>query len=169
MRLAVLPALVVPALCGCGLFLNGPIGKDANGFDVYPPQQELPHALLVEGEIRDFLSFRAEPHAVIETWTDDPDYAPKATIDEGGRFSLRIDVCRRETSVGEQIAVNLLVGSSDTCARRVGQFRFRARLGDRCSLTYGAETLPKERGPLVLWLRPCGDVEPLPRPQRDER
>jgi hypothetical protein len=166
MRRAALPALLLPALCGCGLFLNGPIGKDANGFDVYPPQKEPPHALLVEGEIRDFLSFRAEPRAVIETWTDEPDYAPKAIIDERGQFSLRIDVCRRETTVGEQIALNLLVGSSDGCARWLGQFRFRARLGDRCSLTYGPETLPKERGPLVLWLRPCAEVESLPRPLR---
>jgi hypothetical protein len=40
-----------------------------------------------------------------------------------------------------------------------GAAHFRARLGDRCSLTYRAGTLPKERGPLTLWLRPCAEVE----------
>jgi hypothetical protein len=156
-------ALLLSILCGCGLFLNRPVGKDANGFDVYPPQQDPPHALLVEGEIRDFLSFRVEPRAVIETWTDDPEYAPKASIDERGQFSLRFDICRREATFGERAASNLLVGSSDGCARWLGEFHFRARLGDRCSLTYGADSLPKERGPLVLWLRPCTEVESVRR------
>jgi hypothetical protein len=171
-RRALIPALFLPALCGCGLFLNPPIGKDANGFDVYAPQEEPPHTLLVEGEIRDFLSFRAEPSAAIETWSDDPGYAPKATIDERGQFSLRIDVCRREATVGQRIAGNLLFGSSDGCARWLGHFRFRARLGDRCSLSYQADTLPKEGGPLVLWLRPCAEVDSLPSPHAasaDER
>lgn len=167
MRRARISALFLPALCGCGLFLNQPIGKDADGFYVSLQQEEQPaHALLVEGEIRDFLSFRAEPRAVIETWTDDPDYAPKATIDERGQFSLRIDICRRKETAGEEFASQLLFGSSDGCARWLEHFHFRARLGDRCSLTYGADTLPKKDGPLVLWLRPCTEAQ---RPQRGER
>ncbi|BDG06650.1 hypothetical protein [Anaeromyxobacter oryzae] len=169
MRRARISALFLPAFCGCGLFLSQSTGKDANGFYVYPQQQAPPHALLVEGEIRDSLSFRAEPRAVIETRTDDPDYAPKATIDERGQFSLRIDVCRREATAGEEFVSELLIGSSDGCARWLGQFHFRARLGDRCSLSYGEDTLPKEHGPLVLWLRPCTEAESLKRPQRGER
>ena len=169
MRRVPIPALLLPALSGCGLFLNRPIGKDPNGFPVYAEQQEPPHAIVVEGEIRDFVSFRTEPGAVIETWTDDPSYAPKPTIDERGQFSLRIDTCRQEATVGEQIAGYLLVGSSHRCARWLGQFRFRARAEDRCSLTYRADALPKEPGPLVLWLRPCAEVESLTRQQRGEQ
>jgi hypothetical protein len=168
MRRAAIPALFLPALCGCGLLLNRPIGKDARGFDIYAPDEAPPHALLVEGEIRDFVTFRAEPSAVIETWTDDPGYVPKATIDERGEFSLRIDVCRRETTVGDEIARSVFVGSSDGCARWLRQFRFRARQGERCSVTYGPDTLAKERGRLVLWLRKCVEVEPRSRPWPSE-
>ncbi|ACL64446.1 hypothetical protein A2cp1_1097 [Anaeromyxobacter dehalogenans 2CP-1] len=157
-------SVLLATLCGCGLFVNRPIGKDANGLDVYAPEEEPPHALLVEGEIRDFVSFRAEPRAVIETWTDDPAYTPKATIDESGHFSLRIDVCRREATFGQQVATTLVVGSSDGCARWLRAFHFRARLGDRCSITYGADMIPKEREPFVLWLRPCTEGKSVYRP-----
>lgn len=168
MRPARIAALFLPALCGCGLVRSQPIGKDANGFDVFPARREPPHALLVEGEIRDFVSLRAEPRAVIETWTDDPNYTPKATVDESGHFSLRIDVCRRDATVGEQFASDLLLGTSSGCVRWLGEFHLRARLGDRCSVKYSVETLPKGGARLVLWLRPCTEVESVKRPQRVE-
>jgi hypothetical protein len=140
-------------------------------YDPPPP----PHAILLEGEIRDVATLRAEPAAVIEAWTDEPGYTPEANVDPQGRFTLRIDVCRKAFTPGEQLALGVaeavLIGTSDpdTCARRLWSYRFRARLGDRCSITHAPESVALERRPLVLWLEPCAALEARtwrPRPAR---
>lgn len=145
-------------LSACGLLLGQTAGNDAHGFPVTGRDDEPPHAVLIEGEIRDFRTFRPEPGAVIETWTEDPEYRPTAKVDDRAQYALRFDVCRKEADAGQQMAAGILAPGPHGCMRWAS-FRFRARLGDRCSVVYREENLPKGRGPLILWLRPCDEVE----------
>jgi hypothetical protein len=148
---------LLPALCACGPLLTASLDRHSEGSkELEPPPP--PHAVLIEGEIRDFATLQVVPGATIETWTEEPGYAPKASVDERGHFSVRIDVCRREATAGEQFFGSLVAGDTDTCTRYLRRYGLRAVAGDRCSIRYDAGLLEKERGPLTLWMRPCTDL-----------
>jgi hypothetical protein len=160
LRPAALAALIV--LPGCGIVLQnlGSPGEEEITPGVLPsqPDPEPPGSVVVGGEIRDLVSFRLEPGATIETWSEDPGYAPRAVVTEDGAYSLRVDLCRARASFGEAIAMSILIGDTSTCSRWISRFRFRARLGTRCSVAYGEEVLA-EAGPVALWLRECSEEE----------
>jgi hypothetical protein len=139
------------------MFLNGPVEPRPLGSSELEPPLDPPHAVLIEGDIRELATLRTVPGASIETWTEEPGYRPIAAVDERGHFSVRIDVCRREATVGEQVFGNLIAGATDSCARYIRRYRLRAVAGDLCSIRYDAALLEKERKPLVLWLRPCAE------------
>jgi hypothetical protein len=63
-------------------------------------------------------------------------------------------------STGEQVFNSLVAGQTDPCERYLRRYRLRAVQGDRCSIRYDALMLEKEPRPLVLWLRPCADLQP---------
>jgi hypothetical protein len=128
---------------------------------VYPPDDEPQHVVVIEGEIRDFVTFNAEPAASVDVWTSDPGYKPTATVDPSGHYTLWIDLCRKDAATGDQILYKTITGFSSRCRTWLAKFRFRARLADRCSITYESGLLPKNGKPLVLWLHdPCR--EPFP-------
>lgn len=113
--------------------------------------EEPPRAVALSGEIRDFATFRPEPDAIIEFWSENRSAAPEAKVDAKGRFSLRVDTCRKAEPAEAQPGGG---GIPPDCRSWIGRFYVRARLGGRCSLAVpddgqggGAD--------LVLWLRPC--------------
>lgn len=161
MRRILLPALLLlPTIPGCGLFLQPALEKNERGLYEFPKDDEPPHAILIEGEIRDFLTLHAERTAIIEVRTSEPGYTPVATLDQTGHFSLAIDVCRKERTTGDQVAQQVLLGQTGRCDRWLEEYRFRARVGDRCSLSYGTHRPIGGARPLVLWIhQPCDEAK----------
>ncbi len=147
------------ALTGCGVLLaqqdtpeEAAIRRDYHVDD--PP----PRLHVFVGEIRDFATYRLEPAAGLEFWSEDPDYVPTGELDGQGRFVLRVEACRRDATFGDMLAEKIVIGDDITCTRWIGQFAFRARQGARCSPSHpdGART-GGQQSPLVLWLADCRD------------
>lgn len=161
MHRTLLPSLLLlSTLPGCGLFLQPALEKNERGLYEFPKDDEPPHAILIEGEIRDFLTLHSERTAIIEVQTSEPGYTPVATLDETGHFSLAIDLCRKETSPSDQFAKQVLFGQTGRCDRWLEEYRFRARVGDRCSIFYGTHRSLGDARPFVLWIRqPCDDTK----------
>jgi len=154
LRSTLLAAL--PLLCACSaLFANGPDPIVAGKLPDPPVEHEPPRSIAYSGEIRDFATFRLEPGAVLEFWSDLPGYAPTAAFDGHGGFSIRVDACQRRATVGEGLASALILPYPMQCAAWIGRFGLRARLGAKCSLSADDELAVAPGRPLVLWLREC--------------
>jgi len=133
-----------------------------------PPDDGPKKRFVFHGEIRDFASFRLEPAAVLEFWSERPGYTPDVALDAQGGFTARVDACRRTVAdegrptasavavevVGEAL-MRIPPTSIGSCTQWIGKFGLRARLGDRCSFALSDSTPPADGGSTVLWLLDC--------------
>ncbi len=139
---------------GCGLYLNRDPEPIVQGRLPAPAEEDPQTTFAFAGEVRDFATFRPEPEAVIEFWSEHPSYTPTVKRDGRGGFSIRMEACRRPATTATRIAASVLVGGPPGCPEPIGRWGLRARDGDRCSFAIDAST-PAGRAPLVLWLRDC--------------
>lgn len=142
--------------CGCGMALAMAGGPAAEAWgDAVKADPGPPLARAFGGEIRDFATFKLEPGATLEFWSDDPTYRPTARLDGEGRFSIRIDTCLAAPGVADQAASAVFLARPLACMNWIGRFAIRARLGGRCSLPEPDPGRKAGDGPTVLWLREC--------------
>jgi hypothetical protein len=133
-----------------------------------PPDDGPQKRFVFQGEIRDFATFRLEPAAILEFWSERPGYAPDVALDGRGGYTARVDACRRtladegRPTAGEvaadvvnELLMRIPARSSASCSEWIGKFGLRARLGDRCSFAVSDEPPPASGGSLVLWLHDC--------------
>lgn len=142
--------------------LGAPLETPDTSEPLEPPAPPEPTTVAYAGEIRDFGSFRLEPGAGLEFWSEKPGFEPTARLDGRGGFSVRVDVCRRMSTPGENLAWGLVFGGSafdPTCYEPIGRYALRARLGARCSAPFGeGAPAPEVRGTPVLFLTDCVDL-----------
>jgi hypothetical protein len=142
---------------GC-ILIPAPTPEEWASQQTHTPRDDPPRARVFVGEIRDHATFALEPAAMLEFWSEDPTYLPVAQLDGLGRYSVRVDVCRQDAGLAEQVANDLVFHEPKTCLRWIGRFQIRARLGTRCSLPEPADLGSKVENPLVLWLGECHDL-----------
>lgn len=160
-RLALLSLLLssgCTAVAGAAL---GPVGEAA----MEKALEEPPHAVALSGEILDYATFRPEPHAAIEFWSENLSAVPEVKVDARGRFSLRVDTCRRDEAAPGRDGDG---APPPGCRAWIGRFQARARLGGRCSLPVPDDGQGGGDG-LVLWLRPCEETGASARTWRPAR
>lgn len=144
-------------LAGCGLLLNSHESPQQAAIRrEYSPVE--PRARAFAGEIRDFATYRLEPAAGLEFWSEDSEYVPVARLDGRGGFVLHVDLCRREATFEDQLFHTIFIGSQIDCTRWLGRYAFRARQGTRCSVSHPDGERPGHQQPLVLWLRDCPEA-----------
>jgi hypothetical protein len=142
-------------LTGCGLVFAQQSPEEAAIWRDYLVDDPPPRLFVFAGEIRDFATYRLEPSAGLEFWSEDPEYRPVAELDGQGRYTLRVDACRRDATFGDMVAETVLIGDNINCTRWIGKFAFRARQGTRCSASHRSDEETGRRDPRVLWLLDC--------------
>jgi hypothetical protein len=143
------------ALTGCGLALPRESPQEAAIRRNYHLDDPPPRLFVFAGEIRDFATFRLEPGAGLEFWSEDSEYLPVAELDGQGRYVLRVEACRQDATFGAMVAEKVIFGDNINCTRWIGQFAFRARQGTRCSVSHRSDAKTGGTEPPVLWLLDC--------------
>lgn len=150
-------ALSLLSMSACGMFLHHEPTEWEQAVERRPSSRVL------EGEIRDAVTWTLVSDAAIEASTDVDGYEPLIRV-EGGRFHLFVDTLRKRATATEQLMGQLVLGDLYSGDVKVREVAYRARAGTRCSPVQRHRVGLSPEDPVILWMRECDERELARRP-----